>query len=182
MEIITERLRLAPLNEQYLQTAFAYGGDPKNTKYMVFLPFLSLEETREFLRACEQEWEKTQPTAYEFAVLLNGVHIGGVSLYLNEARDTGELGWILHPEHQGRGYAAEATRALMDFAVTRLSVQRFEAHCDTKNLPSRRVMEKLGMRLISRTGGRKNRGSDEERQEYLYALDARDVQRDASSC
>lgn len=182
MEITTERLRLAPLNEQYLHTVFAYGGDPENAKYMVFLPFLSLEETREFLRACEQEWKKAHPAAYEFAVLLNGAHIGGVSLYLNEARDTGELGWILHPDHQGRGYAAEAARALMDFAAARLGVRRFEAHCDTENLPSRRVMEKLGMRQISCTGGRKNRGSDEERWEYLYALDIGDGQRDAPSC
>ena len=91
-KIITPRLTLAPLDESYLSTTYAYGGDRENTKYMAFLPFISLEETRAFLRACEQEWQKVQPVAYEYAILLEGTHIGGVSLYLNDARDTGELG------------------------------------------------------------------------------------------
>ena len=170
-KIITPRLTLAPLDESYLSTTYAYGGDRENTKYMAFLPFISLEETRAFLRACEQEWQKVQPVAYEYAILLEGTHIGGVSLYLNDARDTGELGWILHPAHQGRGYALEAARALMERAEKARGIRRFIAHCDTENTPSRRVMEKLGMRRISCTGGRKNRISDEERMEYLYALD-----------
>jgi hypothetical protein len=35
-------------------------------------------------------------------------------------------------------------------------------------------MEKLGMTLVSRTRGRKNRSSDEEREELEYAIELSD--------
>lgn len=47
---------------------------------------------------------------------------------------------------------------------------RFIAHCDSENTASRRVMEKLGMSLREISHGRKNRSSDEERDECLYEL------------
>ena len=42
----------------------------------------------------------------------------------------------------------------------------FIAHADSQNSASRRAMEKLGMRLVKTYGGRRNRGSVEERMEF----------------
>ena len=66
------------------------------------------------------------------------------------------------------GYASEAAAALLSFAEKELGIKHFTAHCDTENTASRRVMEKLGMKLSDEHGGRKNRLSDEERREYLF--------------
>ncbi len=40
---------------------------------------------------------------------------------------------------------------------------RFIAHCDSENIGSYKVMEKLGMSFVSCSEGRKNKASDEER-------------------
>ena len=170
MRIDTERLVLVPLGLEHLESTHAYAADPETTKYMMFLPVDSLDETRRYIADCVAEMQKPVPGYYEFAVLLNGVHIGGVSLYFDTAPDIGELGWIIAREYQGHGYAAEAARALIDWGREALNVRRFIAHCDADNLASQAVMRKLGMTLTDTSGTRKNRGSDELRREYLYEL------------
>lgn len=170
MQINTKRLTLVPLSMDHLETAYAYSSDPVNTKYMVFLPVDSMEETRKFIEDSQRELEKDTPGYYEFAVLLGDKHIGSVNLYFDTAPDIGELGWLFLPEYQGRGYATEAAKGLLEWGRDRLGLRHFVAHCDAENRASQAVMKKLGMTLTNATGTRKNRGSDEVRREYLYEL------------
>lgn len=58
-----------------------------------------------------------------------------------------ELGWVLDPAIHGRGYGTEYAAALMAIAFDGLGVRRVEANCFADNLASRRLMEKIGMRL-----------------------------------
>ncbi|MCR5495214.1 MAG: GNAT family N-acetyltransferase [Treponema sp.] len=72
---------------------------------------------------------------------------------------------------QGNGYAVEAAKALMVWAVRNLSVKKFIAHCDSENIASWKTMEKLGMKRVSCTGGRYNKiAPTEERKEFLYEM------------
>ena len=171
MEIRTKRLLLSPLGPQYVNTAFAYSGDLENTKFMLDLPEESIEETAEFFKKAEGEWQKEFPEFYEFAILTEGTHIGAVCLYLNEDRTEGELGWILNKRYWGHGYTLEAAQALIDYAYQNLGIKKFIAYCDSENIPSYSLMEKLGMSRVLCRSGRKNRSSSEERMEYKYALE-----------
>lgn len=168
--ITTERLTLVPHGTKYLDTTHEYASDIENTKYMMALPSDSLEATREFLESCEREWEKEKPEFYELAILKDGIQIGSIGLYLNENRDTCELGWILARNYHGFGYATEAALAAMEYAREEVGIQHFIAHCDSENSASENVMKKLGMTKVSCYGGRKNKGSDEERMECLYEI------------
>lgn len=170
IRIETARLTLRPLGTGDLATTHAYASDAENTKYMMFLPNESVVETRVFLEECENQWQSPQPEQYEFAILLNGVHIGAVSLYFENGPEVCELGWVLAAPYHGHGYATEAARAAMAFARDRLCVRRFIAHCDAENLASQGVMRKLGMVLTDDSGTRKNRGSDEVRRELRYEV------------
>ena len=170
IEIKTERLTLVPLGLEYLDAVHEYASDRENTEFMMFLPNDSLEETREFLIQCEEEWKKPSPGYYEFGVLHGGELIGSVSLYPEEEPGTAELGWIIMPRFHRQGFAFEAVKALKDYAGKHLGIRRFIAHCDTENVPSYSLMEKLGMTRAGESGGRFNRGSYEERREYLYVM------------
>jgi RimJ/RimL family protein N-acetyltransferase len=57
-----------------------------------------------------------------------------------------EIGWVVHPDFQGRGLAAEAAAAALDVAFGRLVAHRVEAHLDARNAASARLCERLGMR------------------------------------
>jgi RimJ/RimL family protein N-acetyltransferase len=57
--------------------------------------------------------------------------------------DQVEIGWHLHPEEQGRGYATEAAQALLDRAAD--GIDAVLALIDLDNEPSQRVARRLGM-------------------------------------
>jgi RimJ/RimL family protein N-acetyltransferase len=171
MTIHTERLLLVPLGLQYLKSTHEYASDFENTKYMVHLPNTDIWETNSFLDRVQEEWEKSNPDYYEFAILLDEVHIGAVSIYINKENAEGELGWIISKKYWGNGYAAEAAREVINFAIQELKVVKFIAHCDSENVSSYRVMDKLGMSLVDKTKGRKNKSSNEDREELIYLLE-----------
>lgn len=186
MHLITKRLILRPIGIQYLQTAHEYSSDPENTNYMIFLPNESIEETEEFLKKMEAEWQKEEQTFYEFAIIKSEKHIGSIGLewvtddsavspknYYNvqkQDQTTMEFGWILHKNYWGQGIVTEAAQALLEFGNKELGARHFIAHCDSENRGSYKVMEKLGMQRTACYGGRKNRASEEERREFLYEL------------
>jgi RimJ/RimL family protein N-acetyltransferase len=64
-------------------------------------------------------------------------------------RNTPEFGlyWAVHPDHQRRGYATEAARALTDFAFTVMNLRRIVATTEYENHASQAVMRHLGMRI-----------------------------------
>lgn len=70
---------------------------------------------------------------------------GGVTHGLN----TPEMGlmWAVHPAYQQQGIATEAAHALIQFLFRELRLKRVVALTGYDNLPSQRVMQKLGMTL-----------------------------------
>jgi RimJ/RimL family protein N-acetyltransferase len=56
-----------------------------------------------------------------------------------------EVGWHLHPSHQGRGLATEAARAVVAVAG-KAGIDQVLAVTDLGNVASQRVAERLGMR------------------------------------
>lgn len=129
-----------------------------------------IKETSEFLNNVTKEWEKDAPSFYEFAIVLNGIQIGSVSVYLSEDRNSGNLGWILNKKYWHNGYATEAAAALKDFAVNTLRVKRLAANCDYRNTASSHVMEKIGLKLENDNGIRVYPKKNETARELTYSL------------
>ena len=169
-ENFSVKITLEPLGLKHLKTVHEYASDLENTRYMVHLPNETVEETKAFLEQKEAEWQKEVPGSYEFAVLLGDVHIGAVCAYLNENRTEAEIGWIINKKYWRKGYAVEAAKLLLEFCKKKLNIHRFIAVCDTENIGSYRVMEKLGMKRASVRDGRKNRASEELSREYKYEM------------
>jgi RimJ/RimL family protein N-acetyltransferase len=61
-----------------------------------------------------------------------------------------KVGYTIAPAFQGRGYATEAVAALAAYAFDRLGAEVLRAYASAENLPSIRVAEKVGMRLVER--------------------------------
>lgn len=170
MKIKTERLTLVPISEAFLDSACAYAMNADNARLMVYLPKEDRDEVREFLRSAGCEWQKPQPDICEFAVLRDGEHIGGMTMYFEGDYTRGELGWIIRRDCWGNGYAVEAAKGLMEHFRKAMGLDRFIAHCDSENTASKRVMEKLGMHYVETHGGRFNRLTEGERRECLYEI------------
>ena len=62
---------------------------------------------------------------------------------------TAEVGlfWAVDPAHHGKGYAPEAALAVMEYLFFHEKIGRIIATTGVDNLPSQRVMKKLGMQV-----------------------------------
>lgn len=76
-----------------------------------------------------------------------GMVIGRVGLaYHRVWSDDPEVGWLIDTPWQGQGLATEAGAACVSYGFDELGVDRIVSICTAENIPSRRVMEKLGFR------------------------------------
>lgn len=82
----------------------------------------------------------------------SGTLIGDCGLVWQEVEGVQEpeIGYHVHREHQGRGYATEAARAVRDYAFGTLACDHVISMIRPENLASRRVAEKNGL-TVDRT-------------------------------
>jgi ribosomal-protein-alanine N-acetyltransferase len=95
---------------------------------------------------------------------------------------TWELGFIFSPGYQRRGYATEATRALMTHAFSAMGVHRVVANCNPDNTASWRVLEKAGFVREARLRRniffrRDEAGTPQWQDTFVYGLLADDLGR-----
>lgn len=58
-----------------------------------------------------------------------------------------EIGYWVRTAYSGKGYVSEAVEAITNFAVQKLKANRIEIRCDSRNLRSARVAERLDYML-----------------------------------
>ncbi len=151
MRLETERLILRPFEERDRVPFAALNADPNVMRYF--------PATR---TAVETDWL--------LASLRDGLARNGIGFLAAELRDTGtcigmiglaffdddmrqaipghpkvEVGWRLARDYWGQGLAPEGAVACLDYAWKRLGLPEVVAITYRDNLPSRRVMEKIGM-------------------------------------
>ncbi len=71
--------------------------------------------------------------------------IGDVGVRLHDNKMQADLGFTLAAEWQGRGYASEAVRTVLD-DLFRRGLRRVSAECDARNERSARLLERVGFR------------------------------------
>jgi RimJ/RimL family protein N-acetyltransferase len=80
---------------------------------------------------------------------VSGLVVGSIGLFWPPSDSAVEIGYGIVASRRGRGYAAEATRALTEFALTALGVHTVYADVEASNPSSIRVLEKAGFRRPS---------------------------------
>lgn len=173
----TERLKLRPLSAKDIEEVYEYNSDSEVRKYMYELQTkpgedFPKEKTIGFLEGCDEEWKKEEPSFYEFAVIekISGKLIGNICVYLEENRKSGELGWTFNRKYHGKGYCTEAAQGLKKICFETIKLESIYARCDERNIPSRRVMEKIGMKVEAEHLFRKYPNTGEESTEVRFRI------------
>ncbi|MGH8235322.1 MAG: GNAT family N-acetyltransferase [Rhodanobacteraceae bacterium] len=146
MELLTPRLRLDALGEPDAEALFRYRSDPEVSRYQGWRP-ASMEGALHFIQQQQGIAHDAPGTWFQRAIRLrkDDELVGDLGLhFVGEA--TVELGITLAPAHQGRGLAAEALSAMLDFVFGTLHKHRAFGSVDPRNATSIRLLTRLGMR------------------------------------
>lgn len=147
MNLETTRLRLEPYNDSHYEGLRAMDNDSDVMRYISKGIVKTPEETRENIRRVQSRWQKYGFSWWAIKEKASGVVVGAACLqYLANVEGAPlEIGWRLIPEHNGKGYATEAAKAIIDFAAEHIGADYLVAVADPENIPSQRVMQRLGM-------------------------------------
>jgi [ribosomal protein S5]-alanine N-acetyltransferase len=143
-ELLTERLRLRPPALDDAEAIFrAYATDPEVTRFVPWAPHADLEVTRTFLRDAVARWQERQRAPFVIETRAEWRLLGMIDLTLVPPRLS--FGYVIARAEWGRGYATEAARAVVRWALAQPAVMRVTAFCDAEHRASARVLEKAGL-------------------------------------
>lgn len=145
--IRTARLVLRPFTPDDEADMLAFESRPDVARYLYNEPRTPEQNARELADRVQQTALRKEGDALVLAIDLDATVIGYVLLvWLSETHRQGEFGFVLHPDHGGRGYATEAAVEALRIGFERRGLHRITGRCDARNTASAALMERLGMR------------------------------------
>lgn len=148
MEIKSERLILKELTETDLdfiykmqrnELVYFYEEDKEPTKEQIYEKY-----TKKITRMSQDE---NQFFIFIISTQLDRIPIGEIQIQLNwdEIKEW-EIGYTLHPDYWGNGYASEASKMLLKYVFENLKAHKVVAFCNANNKKSAALMERIGMK------------------------------------
>ena len=150
-QILTERLQLLQLDATQARNLL----DGKAEAEHPWIPGYPIEGTlvaaEAFLRTIDAGIDPGPYGMYQLVRNGDSVVVGDIGFHAPpDSAGTVTVGYGLAADARGRGYATEALKAIIDWALRQPAVHGVEADTAHANIPSQRVMERAGMRLIGR--------------------------------
>jgi RimJ/RimL family protein N-acetyltransferase len=149
LRLTTKRLTIRPLARNDITEFTRYRNLPDVARYQDW----TLPYTRDLAHALVDDAQQLGvPTPGQWLQLAvtdaDDRLLGDVAVWLDEAALLAMIGYTFAPANQGRGYAVEAVRAVVDWLFTVRKVHRVAATIDPENVASARVLERNGFRYI----------------------------------
>ncbi len=142
--IETERLVLRKPHMEDAPILFtAYMQDLEVTRYTTWHPHQQLQEVEDFMSRGISAWENGTRFPFVITHKENDEPFGMIDLHIRDC--TVGLGYVIARSHQRKGYATEATRAIINWAFQQSTIYRVNASTDVENIASQIVLEKAGM-------------------------------------
>lgn len=134
LQLKTKRLQISPMTDQGMEQLIEKTTDEELKRAY-----------QEMLEGCrklpkQREWF----AAWEICLKETGERIGDACFKGPAKNYSVEIGYGIGKEYQGNGYMTEAVKALTDWAFLQENVYFVEAETAPDNIPSKRVLEKLG--------------------------------------
>lgn len=140
--ITTERLVLRRARMGDLEDLHRVFADPRAMRYWDSLPHDDIDQTRRWLKGMVAS---SPADTDDFVLEHQGRVIGKAGCWR-----LGEIGFILHPDHWGKGLAQEALSAAIPHIFASLPIDRLEADVDPRNAAALRLLARFGFREVRR--------------------------------
>ncbi|MFJ3407495.1 GNAT family N-acetyltransferase [Promicromonospora sp. NPDC090134] len=147
--VVTPRLALRPVAPDDAEAFFAWRSRPDVVRFM-YQPPWDRQTADLKLRTWSSAPFEEPGDVLVLAVESDGDVVGETMLKWAVGPRQAEVGYALHPDVGGHGLATEAVRATLRLAFESYGFHRVFARIDEENLPSVRVVQRLGLRQEAR--------------------------------
>lgn len=140
MYVTTDRLIIRRFESEDWSAVLEYTSNANTMKYM---PEGVLYE--ESVKAFISKNMGDQASNFPVILVDTGKLIGHIVFHKYYSEHIYEIGWVFNPRYHNQGYASEAALAMLKYGFEEMNLHRIIATCQPENIPSYRVMEKIGM-------------------------------------
>ncbi|AZS83107.1 N-acetyltransferase [Streptomyces griseoviridis] len=151
MLLETSRLVLRRFRPDDAPALSAYRSDPAVARFQGWTAPVSLDSAAALVEEFAAG-DPDRPGWFQYAIeeKAEGRLVGDLGVRLHENLMQADLGFTLAGDRQGRGYASEAVRAVLDDLFGSRGLRRVSAECDARNTRSARLLERVGFELEGR--------------------------------
>jgi len=143
----TPRLLLRPITLEDAEAIHAFKSDPVATRLFGEPPHIDLEQTRRWVLDGIEGTGNSGCVVWAITLRPEGQVIGECCLWnIDHGMKHAELGYELLRAYWKRGLMSEALKAVIDHGFGEMDLNRIEASPLSINLPSQRVLVRLGFK------------------------------------
>lgn len=146
-ELKTPRLLLRRFRAEDAQDYFTrLGSSEEVTRYMLWQPHKSLQESRESIERILGKYQSGDCYCWAIALAEDNTMIGRIDLLrLDPETGSCSFAYMLGKHFWNQGFGTEALRAVFSFAFEKMNMERITADHMCVNPASGKVMQKAGM-------------------------------------
>lgn len=139
----TERLYFRRITHADAEEVLALRGNPEAMKYIPRPLAKNLEDAIVHINMINEKIDTNVGINWGITVKGNDKIIGIIGHYRIQPENyRAEIGYMLSPEHHGKGYATEAIKAILEYGFYNMNLHSIEAVIDPDNIASERVLQK----------------------------------------
>ncbi len=111
----------------------------------------TIDDTKKLIKKYQKEFESEKSARWAICLKKKNEIIGVLSIYhIDKKHKFATIGSLLDKNYQKNGFMSEARLATIDYAFNFLKLNRLEAQVFVKNIPSIKMLEKLGFQKEGR--------------------------------
>ncbi|MGD1043863.1 MAG: GNAT family protein [Bacteroidota bacterium] len=148
LELHTKRLLLRSIKLDDAEAIFKYRSDSIINQYQGWIPNV-IDDVYDFIKNRVSPTIDLVNTWYQLVIVKKETNelIGDIGIhFLDSDKKQVEVGCTLDKHQQGKGYATEALKELMNYLFSELNKRRIVTSIDPRNIKSVGLVERLGFR------------------------------------
>lgn len=157
MRIETERLLIRPYKEDDLEECFKLMQNKELFNYldMDVMSHEDYEGLFRWLISCyEVGFDRDFKYSFNITLKKNGTHIGWCGIGgIEFDHSKKEIYYLIGREYWRKGYAKEATKALLNYGFNVMGIKEIVGACKPDNIASKKVLENMGLKFKHRIEG-----------------------------
>ncbi len=141
----SDRLLLRQINADDVNEIFELRSNKEVMKYIPRPLCITVEDAMVHINMIQQKIEENEGMNWAITLKDNPTLIGYIGHYrIKWEHYRSEIGYMILPQYNGRGIAAEAIKLIIDYGFNEMKMHSLEGIIDPENTASARVLEKNG--------------------------------------
>ena len=143
--ISTERLILREIGYLDAPEIFTLRSDPRVMTYLDRAPDDSIDRAHIFISHLKESQQNGDGIVWALSLKSDRAMIGTAGFWrIMREHYRAEVGYTMHPDHQGKGYMQEAMQAILEYGFQKIKLHSVEANVNPDNTASIKLLERNG--------------------------------------